>query len=182
MEARCRCRRRHVRGGNLARHQRAALRPDPLRQPVPSAAAGVTPAAQGMVAGPGIIKRPLQVGRAETGPTWAAAHRRSAQTRIRSGTGAGPGLPYSGPRLARVSEVNAGESPGPCRRSCRARPHQRLDSTGSEVPGRNPDIEAVTRSNPVSLPHPEHHMTTNPVPGDGAAGEQGSQNKPAERR
>ena len=115
-----------------------------------------------MVAGPGIVKRPLQVGRAETGPTWAAAYRRSAQTRIRSGTGAGPGLPYSGPRLARVSEVNAGESSGTCRRSCRARQHQRLNSTGSEVPGRHPDIEAVTRSNPVSLPHPEHHTATSP--------------------
>ena len=30
------------------------------------------------------------------------------------------GWPYSGPRAARVSGVNAGESPGPCRRSCRA--------------------------------------------------------------
>jgi hypothetical protein len=31
------------------------------------------------------------------------------------------GWPYSGPRAAGISGVNAGESVGPCRRSCRAR-------------------------------------------------------------
>jgi hypothetical protein len=65
------------------------------------------------------------------------------------------GWPYSGPKAAGISEVDAGESVGPCRRSCRVRQQVR----GSRVlapEGRSGTLttEEVSGSSPNSPPAP----------------------------
>ena len=65
--------------------------------------------------------RPVVPGRRMLPISSNAGSKRPWAHQLKRGFEAALGWPYSGPRAARITGVNAGESQGPCRRSCRAR-------------------------------------------------------------